>query len=310
MPEARGLVLVLGGGGARGLAHVGALQVLVEHGIPVRAVVGTSIGAEMGAFFAAGMPVGEMVELARSLDWKTMLQLFLPDLPSGGLVSGRRIEGWLSRRLGDALVEALPIPFAAVATDLESGEQVVIDRGPAVEAVRASISMPGTLSPVRLGGRVLVDGGVVNQVPCDVARERFGAPVLAVAVHSASQRWDLQRRKPARPEWLERIRRLLAEPWMHEAPRLRDALEAEAASPDDPIAWSTRRVLERVMHVAQAELVRLRLATSPPEILLVPDVHDIGTLEFHRAEEAIEAGRAAALARIHEIRDLARGPIS
>jgi len=299
-----GLVLALGGGGARGLAHVGVLEVLAERGLPVRAVVGTSIGAEIGAFLAGGMSVARMREVATAFDWKLTLQLFLPDLAGGGLVSGKRILTWLAEQLGGQRIEELPIGFAAVATDLESGEEVVLDRGPLIEAVRASISVPGTLAPVRIGERVLVDGGIVNQVPADVARGRFGGPVLAVAVHAASQDWV----RPIRPSgtWAERLRQLLAEKWMGGAAHLREGLEAEAAAPasGDQVDWSARLVLQRAALISQALLVKLRLAASPPDLLVVPDVHDIGLLEFYRAEEAVEAGRAAALARLPEIERL------
>lgn len=302
--DRRGLVLALGGGGARGLAHVGVLEVLAEHDVPVRAVVGTSIGAEIGAFLAGGMSVARMREVATAFDWKLTLQLFLPDLPGGGLVSGKRILAWLAEQLGGQRIEELPIGFAAVAADLESGEEVLLDRGPLIEAVRASISVPGTLAPVRLGERVLVDGGIVNQVPADVARRRFGGPVLAVAVHAASQDWS----RPLRPSgtWAARVRQLLAEKWMGGAPHLKEELEAEAAAPasGDQVDWSAQLVLQRAALISQALLVNLRLAASPPDLLLVPDVHDVGLLEFYRAEEALEAGRAAALARLPEIERL------
>jgi len=296
-----GLVLALGGGGARGLAHIGVLEVLAEHGLPVRAVVGTSIGAEIGAFLAAGMSVAEMTSVATSLDWKLVLRLFFPDLHAGGLVSGERILSWLADKLGAARVEDLSLPFAAVATDLERGEEVVLDRGPLVEAVRASVSLPGTLAPFRLGGRLLVDGGVVNQVPADVARRLHGGPVLAVAVHAASQAWPGP--APRAGPWRERLAQLLGERWMRRAPHLREFLSAEAASAEggDESEWSPLLVLQRSALVSQEMLVRLRLATSPPDVLLVPDVSDVGMLEFYRAGEAIEAGRAAARERIDEI---------
>jgi len=302
----KGLVLALGGGGARGLSHIGVLEVLAERGLPVRAVVGTSIGAEIGAFLAGGMSVARMREVATAFDWKLTLQLFLPDLPGGGLVSGKRILSWLSDQIGGLRIEELALPFAAVATDLETGDEVVLDRGPLVEAVRASLSIPGTLAPLRLGDRVLVDGGVVNQVPADVARRLHGGPVLAVAVHAASQAWSRPARKPG--TWAARARQLLAEHWIGGAKHLREELEAAAGDKDgDLVDWSARLVLQRAALISQAELVRLRLAAAPPDLLLVPDVHDIGVLEFYRAEEALEAGRAAALARLPEIERMLLG---
>ena len=217
-----GIVLALGGGGARGLAHIGVLQVLADNGISVRAVAGTSIGAEIGAFVASGLPVAELVELATTFDWKLTMQLFLPDLPTGGLISGKRILQWLKNKLGEhTVIERLALPYVAVATDLEIGEEVVIDHGPIIDAVRASISLPGTLAPHRLGERVLVDGGVVNPLPFDVARQRFGGPVVAVAVHAGAQAWEPRQPRRRRREWNERVRQLLAEAWMRSTPDMR-----------------------------------------------------------------------------------------
>jgi NTE family protein len=305
-----GIVLALGGGGARGLAQIGVLQVLADKGISVRAVAGTSIGAEIGAFVACGLPVAEIVEVATAFDWKLTMQLFLPDLPTGGLVSGKEILKWLKDELGeDTAIERLAVPYVAVATDLETGEEVVIDHGPITDAVRASISLPGTLAPHRLGKRVLVDGGVVNPVPFDVARQRFGGPVVAVAVHSGAQAWEPRRPRRRRREWKERVHQLLGEAWMRGAPDLRGGLEAQAealgASEAEAAVWSARLVLERTLNISGMQLVRLRAAVQPPNLTLVPDVRDIGTLEFFRAKEAIEAGRAEAEAKLEELLRLA-----
>lgn len=305
-----GIVLALGGGGARGLAQIGVLQVLADRGISVRAVAGTSIGAEIGAFVACGLPVAEIAEVATAFDWKLTMQLFLPDLPTGGLVSGKEILRWLKDELGeDTAIERLAVPYVAVATDLETGEEVVIDHGPITDAVRASISLPGTLAPHRLGKRVLVDGGVVNPVPFDVARQRFGGPVVAVAVHSGAQAWEPRRPRRRRREWKERVHQLLGEAWMRGAPDLRGGLEAQAealgASEAEAAVWSARLVLERTLSISGMQLVRLRAAVQPPNLTLVPDVRDIGTLEFFRAKEAIEAGRAEAEAKLEELLRLA-----
>ncbi len=308
-----GIVLALGGGGARGVAHIGVLRALEERGIPVRAVVGTSIGAEIGAFAVSGMPVAELVELATAFDWKQTLQLFMPDLPAGGLVSGKRIMDFLRERLGTRRIEELALGYAAVGTDLETGEQVVLREGSLVDAVRASISLPGLLAPHRVGERWLVDGGVLNPVPFDVARELFGGPVVAVAVHSGAR--PLNRRAPpltpARTrEWLARARQLLEQPWMKRAAPLRTWLEsqleaaAKAARRTKPV-WTTRRVLDQVLDITQAEIVRLRAAMNPPDLMLIPPVEVIGPLEFYRGSEAIAAGYRAAQEKLAEIERLA-----
>jgi NTE family protein len=303
-----GLVLALSGGGAAGLAHVGVLQILAENSIPVRAVAGSSIGAEIGAFMASGMPMDELEKLATTMDWKLTLQLFLPDLPTGGLVSGSKIIDYLNRELGSHNIEDLTTGFAAVTTDLETGEQVVIDRGNLVDAVRASISIPGIIAPHRIDRRWLVDGGVVNPVPFDVARERFGGPVLAVGAHAAVR--DRARRKPPLPSglWRTRVRQLLRQPWMKHAGAMQAWLEAQLENHPKTRAekspWTTRRVLDQVMAITQAEIVRLRAGRSPPDLMIEPDVGDFGVLEFYRGREAIAAGRAAAREKMAEIKGL------
>ena len=279
-----GLVLALSGGGAAGIAHIGVLQVLEENAIPVRAVAGTSIGAEIGAFFASGMAITELADLATAFDWKQTLQLFMPDLPTGGLVSGRKIMDFLNSRLGTHRIEELAIGYAAVAADLETGEQVVLDRDG------------------------LVDGGVLNPVPFDVARERFGGPVLAVAVHGAAREVARRKLPPRSRQWPQHVRQLLRQPWMMRAKGLESWLEVQLEKYQKrsgaKSAWTARRVLDQVMILTQAEMVRLRATTHPPDLMLLPAVGSIGRLEFYRGREAIAAGRAAAREKLAEIRDL------
>lgn len=306
--ESSSIVLALSGGGAAGLAHIGVLQVLAENEIPIRAVVGTSIGAEIGAFYVSGMALDDLVTVATGFDWKQILALFMPDLPTGGLISGAHIMDFLRGKLGTRAIEDLSIGYAAVAADLETGEEVVLDRGDLVEAVRASISLPGLIAPLHVGARTLVDGGVVNPLPFDVARERFGGPVVAVGVHgvarAAGRVTDVSRVN----QWLARARQLLGQPWMGRAPDLREWLRNQLTSLEsrtrEDNEWTTRRVLDRVLGIAQAEIVRLREARSPADFLLLPEVEDIGLLEFYRGEEAIAAGRAEATAKLEDVRRL------
>ncbi len=293
------LVLALGGGGARGLAHIGVLQVLAEHGVRIRAIAGTSVGAEIGAFIASGMTLADMSDLATSFDWKQTLQLFLPDLPGGGLVSGKRVMSFLNETIGDRLIEDLVMGYVALATDLETGEQVVLDRGPLVEAVRASISLPAIFAPYRYLGRYLVDGGVVNPVPFDVARKCFGGPVLAVAVHAGAHGFERPRERPARSAaWIESARQLLQQPWVGPVEGLRQWLEEQLeshAGENLPMpVWRARRVLDQAMAITQAQNVRLRGALSAPDIMLTPEVAGIDSFEFYRGAEALAAGRRAA----------------
>lgn len=311
--HARGLVLALGSGGARGLAHIGVLQVLEEEGIPVHAVAGTSVGAEVGAFLAVGMPMQELASLAVSVDWKQTLQLFMPDLSaSGGVISGKNILEFLNNGLGrNTLIENLPVGYVAVAADLETGKQVVLDRGSLVDAVRASVSVPAMLSPHALKGRLLVDGNIVNPVPFDVARNCFGGPVVAVAVNAGALSFTANEwRAPPSPQWLDRARQLLQQPWVVQAESLRQWLQGQLNNRDNHAgkkpSWSTRKVLDQARDITTAQLMHLRMELNRPDLMLVPDVRGIGPLEFYRSKEAIAAGREAAASRLPEIRDLLR----
>jgi len=299
------LVLALGGGGAPGLAHIGVLQVLEENSIPVRAIAGTSIGAEIGAFVASGMSIHELAKLATSFDWKQTLQLFMPDLPTGGLISGENIVDYLDERLGMQQIQNLAMGYVAIATDLESGKQVAIDRGNLVNAVRASISVPGLIAPYLNGQQLLTDGGVVNPLPFDVARERFGGPVVAVAVHGDVRQ---KQQSQAEPQWPVRARQLLDQSWMARVPGMRTWLEAQlnyhVQDTTENSQWTTRRVLDRVVNITEAEIVRLRMALNPPDLVITPEVGHIGLIQFYRARDAIAAGRHAAEASLPDLHRL------
>jgi len=301
----RGLVLVLGGGGARGLAHIGVLEVLAEAAIPVRAVTGTSIGAEVGAMLAAGMPPGEMHQLAMQTDWLQTMRFFTPDFGEGGISSGKGIRRFLEPYLDELRIEELEIAYAAVTTDLKSGEQVVLDSGSLLDAVCASIAFPGLLSPTRFGEQLLVDGGLVNPVPFDVARERFGGPVLAVFTHPRIKERDLLA-KSGGNEWQERLDEMLGSGWLDRFPQVREWLggfrDITGDSPLKEIGVS--RVLNRAQLISEDTLVQLRYHINPPDLHIAPAIHDVGLFEFYRAADAIEAGRTAARQALAQIEAL------
>jgi NTE family protein len=213
------------------------------------------------------------------------------------------LEGWL----GVQQIQDLAMGYVAIATDLESGEQVIIDRDTLVDAVRASISVPGFIAPHRYGQRTLADGGVVNPVPFDVARDYFGGPVVAVAVHGGARKQGV-RPQPA-TQWPERARQLLGQSWMVRVPGMRAWLETQlnnrASDSSDITQWTARRVLDRVVNITEAEIVRLRAALNPPDLMLTPGVGHIGMIEFYRAQDAIAAGRRAAEANLPALLRLA-----
>jgi NTE family protein len=159
--------LALSGGVARGPVHVGVLSVFEQAGIPIDCVAGTSAGAIVGAAYCAGVQIPELRALALQANWRTFSR---PVWPSRGLVSFARMEPWMESQVGVLDIRDLAIPFAPVATDLESGERVILRRGRLAAAVRASCSVPGVVTPVEIDGRLLCDGGVSDNLPVDAAR--------------------------------------------------------------------------------------------------------------------------------------------
>lgn len=294
-------MLALGSGGARGLAHVSALETLAEHDIPVRAVVGSSIGAEIGAFLAAGVPLDDMHRLAAGMDWKATMRLFMPQIGQPGIFSDRGIRNFLAPYMENKAIEDLPLPYAALATDLVDGSQVLLTHGPLMDAVCASLAVPGLLPPVRLGKHLLADGGLVNLVPFDIARSEFGGPVVAVAVHPGA--FDLRLDPPQDNAWSSRLNELLQLDWTRKIPQLHIWLSELKQSLHNngrlPSIFST---YNRAMDISHAEVTRLRERLAPPDVMIRPEVSGIGLLEFYRAEEALEAGRKATEQAIHKIR--------
>lgn len=169
--------LALGGGGARGIAHIGVLQVLEREQIPVDCIAGTSAGSLVGALYAAGVRADQLLQLALDIRWRHVVH---PVWPRRGFLSFARLESYLVRTLGDLTFADLQIPYAAVAADLTTGEAVVLREGRVAPAVRASCSVPGLFVPVFLDHRWLTDGGVANNLPISVARELGADVVIAV----------------------------------------------------------------------------------------------------------------------------------
>jgi NTE family protein len=177
------VALVLGGGGARGFAHVGVIRVLEDARVPVELVVGTSVGSLVGAFYAGYTDSRGLERIARDLERDDLFDFGLaPALFGTGLASGDRLEAFVRRHVGVARIEELRVPYAAVATDLDSGRAVVLRTGDVARAVRASSAIPGVFEPVPIDGRLLVDGAVARNLPVKVARELGADVVIAVDV--------------------------------------------------------------------------------------------------------------------------------
>jgi NTE family protein len=268
------VILALGGGGARGLAHVGVLQALETAGVRVAAVAGTSMGGMLGALYAAGVAVEEIeAAILRLAKPGEMLRLVDLGLGASGIsVKGVRICELLTEMIGAELgFEELRMPCAVVAVDVISGREVVLDRGPVAQAVRATISIPGVFEPVTSGSMRLVDGGILNNLPVDVARTLGGDPVVAVDVMP-----QFRRNRPGQ----------------------------EPVVPGLELS-SIPKVLKDTAHVHMvmvSEMTAMRLDLSPADRMIAPDLPvDVSILTgFRRAGEIIEAGRHAAERALRE----------
>jgi len=279
--------IALSGGGAAAMAHIGVLEELAAAGIAIDCVAGTSAGAMVGAAFAAGQ-LAAFRDTMCALTRGRVFRLFDPIWPRTGLLEGRRSLELVRAHLGDR-IEKLPIPYAAVAADLYSGEEVVLRDGGVVEAIRASIAMPGLFTPQHWGGRLLVDGGLVNPVPVDVARQLGAEFVIAVSVLNFPDGSLPNSRAPRRltQQWLDR---LLAGP----EPSSPSPLTAAEPNRKQDADLGLIDVLTHASAVVQARIAAARLHEQPPDCLIIVPVHTIGLFDFHRTAEAAAAGGSAA----------------
>ncbi|MCW5774700.1 MAG: patatin-like phospholipase family protein [Rhodospirillaceae bacterium] len=308
--------LALGSGSARGLAHIGVLRALDEAGIRVDCVAGTSIGALVGAVYASGK-IDQLESAMRAMNWRAVAAMIDVVFPRSGLIDGRRIGDFVRRHVHPRPIENLPLPFRAVATDLATGEEIVLDTGDVVDAVRASISVPGILTPVRRGGRILADGALTNPVPVSVARAMGAELVIAVDInHGVVARKNLRKRKRAATPRTAGPRTAApggAPPregggYAQAARWIRRELEAARASIPALGAWfggdslpNIVEVLLAAANIMETQIAEGRLAADRPEILIRPPLGDMRLLEFDRADEAIAIGYETARAAIGAI---------
>lgn len=297
--------LALGSGAAKGWAHIGVLNGLAKLGVYPDKIAGCSIGAVVGAAYANdNLP--ELENWVRSFSSWDVLGLMDLSWRKGGLIGGEKVFDVLQKRMGDMQIEQLKKPFAAVATDLYSGQEIWFTEGDLRHAVRASCSMPGILPPVKVGERWLVDGAVVNPVPVSVSRAMGVDIVIAVDLHGL-RRGRLQvlpvNMKSNKPTTEEE-----AEAEKHQEKGFTDLLARGRdyiSGLTDKLSLSQKlensqspnpgmlAVMSQSMDILEQRHKRARLMGDPPDICIVPDLGDIGTMEFHRAEEAIAAGEAA-----------------
>ena len=300
--------LALGGGAARGFAHIGIVRTLVAHGIVPDIVVGTSIGAVVGGAHAAGH-LDTLEEWARGLQPRNILGYLDIRLNGSGLIGGDKLAMQLEAALGQTLIEELPLKFASVATEVRTGHEIWLTHGRMVDAMRASYALPGIFSPVLIGDRWLVDGALVNPVPVSAARA-FGAEIV-IAANLSSDVFNHSTTIYSHGPSAE----------------IKAAIEPEA--PIEPAAPPKRRfgrlfspertvkreffggggrpgistVMVDAFNIMQDRITRARLAGDPPDLLISPRVGQIGWFDFHRADDLIRHGVRAAERAIESIQE-------
>jgi len=288
----------LGGGSARGWAHIGVIRALASAGIEPDLVCGTSIGALVGAAYVGG-------ELDRLEDWVRSLRLqtvvgFLDFSLNGGLIKGDKLIAFFRDHFVDRDITDLARPFGAVATDLRRGREVWLREGRVSEAVRASIALPGLFTPVQRDGSWLVDGGLVNPVPVSLCRAMGADIVIAVdlntgllgrhlkSTHAPASKQTAAENEPLTDSVMTRIQTRLTQLGLNH--------NNGAKTP------AMLDVMASSINIMQVLITRSRLAGDPADVMVTPLLADLGLMEFHRASVAIDAGRRAVEAILPQLK--------
>jgi NTE family protein len=285
--------LALGGGAARGWAHIGVIRALVANGVVPDIVTGTSMGALVGGVWAAGK-LDELEAWSRGINKRRILGLMDFRLGGAGLIGGGRLAELLLKNVGPLSIEDLPVRYAAIATEVGTGHEIWLTQGNLADAMRASYAMPGIFSPVKVAGRWLMDGALVNPIPVSAARALGARVVIAVNLHAETfgrgtviQNHGFEE-EPPRPVPVEvgnnrfgtvfRIDRLIRRQFFGEPN-------------DGPRGISS--VMVDAFNITQDRIARSRLAGDPPDVMISPKLGRIGLFEFHQAARAAELGAEA-----------------
>ncbi|WP_342728325.1 patatin-like phospholipase family protein [Bradyrhizobium sp. B097] len=292
--------LALGGGAARGFAHIGIIKTLLAHGIVPNVVVGTSIGSVVGGAYAAGH-IDKLEQWARSLQPRSVLGYLDIRLNGSGLIGGAKLAAEIEAALGQVMIEDLTVKFASVATEVRTGHEIWLTQGRVVDAMRASYALPGIFAPVLIGDRWLVDGALVNPVPVSAARALGAEIVIAANLSSdvfAHSTTIYNHGPSAAPEVTVAVTaEAETEP---EPPKRRFGrfFSAERTVKREFFGSASRPGISSVMvdafNIMQDRITRARLAGDPPDMLISPRVGQIGWFDFHRADDLIAHGIRAA----------------
>jgi NTE family protein len=295
--------LALGSGSARGWSHIGVIRVLERAGISPDIVCGTSIGALVGAVYAAG-ELDRLEPWVKSLTWTSVLGM-MDFRMGGGLIEGARLVDFFRSRYQDPGITALGKRYACVATELATGREVWLREGPVIDAVRASIALPGLFTPTQLDGRLLVDGGLVNPVPVSLCRAMGADIVIAVDLN-----WDImlhrtrvasQAKEPEPPSSYN----VMLEAIMS---KFRPLAKTNGNGGGEPRAEveipSMMDVLTSSLNIMQMRITQSRMAGEPADVVIRPRLNDVAAMDFHLATPTIVEGERAAEFALPQLRDV------
>jgi NTE family protein len=312
--------LALGSGAAKGLAHIGVIKALEEKNVHIDMIAGSSIGAIVGACYAMTGSIRDIEALVLKVDWKKLTKLLDPNIALffKGVMYGKKVKDFLKTIIGDVEFKDLKIPLAVVATDADTGEEVVIDKGSVLDAVRASISIPGIFTPVKYGNRFLMDGGVINPVPVSVVKNMgadfiiacnviqipkkgykengvTGKNVCKIAVAQENHNQIVKALNDNIDRWVhknnDKIKKIQKFIHMFKTKYIKaEEIDAEAPSLFDAVI--------RTLYIMEYELVLYKMHGA--DIIINPDTRCISQVDFNRGKEAIIAGYEATQAALNK----------
>ena len=327
--------LALGSGAARGLAHIGVLKALIEEGISIDMITGSSMGALVGACFARKGKIADLEEIVLKTDWRRLAQLADPNLALlfKGVIHGKKVKELLRTLIGDVEFKDLKIPLAVVATDVNTGEEIVIKTGSVIDAVRASISIPAIFMPVKFNDRFLIDGGIVNPVPVKVAKDMGAIFVIACnVIHDPAKRksFSLARMKKqsifmpkvqipamvnlgldghtASSILTNKIREFINENkdkldnFQRFIKEFKKKIYNKGAQKVDPNTPNLFETVTQAIYAMEYEIAKLKVKEA--DVVITPNVGYLAALEFYRGMEVISNGYEAAMKVMPNIRKL------
>jgi NTE family protein len=293
MSNPKTISLVLGSGGARGLAHIGVIQVLEEQGYEIKSIAGCSIGTVIGGIYAVGK-LDLFERWIRRLSRFDIIGMMDITWGRGGVIKGDKVIERLVEMAGDVNIQDLPIPFTAVAADIRNEKEVWINSGPLFDAIRASISLPLFLTPVKYKGSYLIDGGVLNPVP--IAPTLHDDTDLTIAVNLGG---PIEESPPViDPQTQEEESSFLNDMMTHLTEKWNALTNSSEKEEKD---WGMYDVADQAFDAMQSTIARVKLAAYPPDLVIEIARNACGTMEFDRAEEMIALGRKKAEAVLGEL---------